>query len=415
MKSKTRKTSQKTRKIKPNPGPLLAIGYDPPAGLPAASERLLRAVQANFLSMLSHELKTPLMGVLNALTLLEEGGSGNRAGGWSAGELLGMARKSAQSLHSALTTLLDLAALESGNLRLQWKEMVFPSLARAWSSEIPGLRCESLRERARHAPVLGDAAKLRRTFLQIANAVSLIRKKGASFTLSAGERKLILQFTLDSKKEKEWDAFRLALTAAHEGGVFSPASAFSSSFGQLVQEEGGFLANESSALGSELFLSQEVLRLHGASLRIQGKPGKSAKVEIELPLMSPEEGLLQALRARLAQAQIEGGGVSLFLIRFSSPGEVGARARELEACVYRSSDSAYSLGEGRFALLLNDWVPEASPDLLRRVEKRIPSPFRASEVHAPRDGTESTALLAQANRKLKGSTKTPKKASRLRS
>src|SRR5690242_1434214 len=68
----------------------LAVGHHPRRTLSLQDEELYRAFQSNLLSLISHELKTPLMGILNALNILESG-----AGSFSVPELVAMARRNA--------------------------------------------------------------------------------------------------------------------------------------------------------------------------------------------------------------------------------------------------------------------------------------------------------------------------------
>src|SRR5947209_7480795 len=99
----------------------------------SSSTQLLHAFQANLLSLISHELRTPLTGILNSLTLLTE--NGELPNTVSRKELLDMALRNAHRLSHALVSLLELAAIESGNFHVKLREVELARLSRKILSE----------------------------------------------------------------------------------------------------------------------------------------------------------------------------------------------------------------------------------------------------------------------------------------
>lgn len=108
----------------------LAVGHaDVGLRLQPQDAELFKAFQGNLLSLISHELRTPLTAILNSLSLLSENETG-AAIGMPRGEVLEMAYRNAQRLNQTLSSLLDLAALESGTFHIKLREVELQRLAR---------------------------------------------------------------------------------------------------------------------------------------------------------------------------------------------------------------------------------------------------------------------------------------------
>lgn len=83
--------------------------------------RLLDDLKSNFVSTVSHEIKTPLTSIRMAVHLLEEGSVGELQPRQA--ELLKTAKEDISRLLRLLNNLLDLAHFEHGNPRMHWEEV----------------------------------------------------------------------------------------------------------------------------------------------------------------------------------------------------------------------------------------------------------------------------------------------------
>ena len=86
--------------------------------------RVASSARERFLATLSHEMRTPLNGILGMLELL-----GPHLDGEQPQTYLGTARDSAQRLHQLLSRLLDLVELETGNLTPETRPVLAADLA----------------------------------------------------------------------------------------------------------------------------------------------------------------------------------------------------------------------------------------------------------------------------------------------
>jgi len=97
----------------------LGIGHQPARILDPQDTELFQAFQSNLLSLISHELRTPLTGIINALGVIDNEGTSSEMGK----EFLSIARRNAQQLNHSLSSLLDLAAIESGAFHVRFTEI----------------------------------------------------------------------------------------------------------------------------------------------------------------------------------------------------------------------------------------------------------------------------------------------------
>lgn len=240
---------------------VVAVGHEPARQLTPQDEVLFRSFQSNLLSLVSHELKTPLMGVLNALTLLEEQDLG---GAFSVPELTVMAKKNALKLQSALASLLDLASLESKNFHVKLREVdlwrLVESKVKTLHSLLHGqeltISLECLLKEGQ--TLLADPQKLGRALeLALSYLLSRVQKK-TELKISVAPLEISLEFDLKPNGEQAWDESWMQGLAGFQGGVGSPSSVFSG----VLQSEQAFLSRTEEGLGSELLLIHEILKQH---------------------------------------------------------------------------------------------------------------------------------------------------------
>jgi signal transduction histidine kinase len=80
-------------------------------------------LKSNFLSIISHELRTPINGIQGVAQLLQE-----RPDDEESQELGQLVMTSSQRLLQTMESILKLARLESGDMRVQWQEFALPAL-----------------------------------------------------------------------------------------------------------------------------------------------------------------------------------------------------------------------------------------------------------------------------------------------
>lgn len=392
-------------------GDFLAVGHQPPQTLTPQDETLFKAFQSNLLSMISHELRTPLMGIINALSVFDEADpTGSSASGLSQSEIISMARRNALRLQKTLSTLLDLATIESGMFHARLREVDIARLTEGrilaqhfWLEEL-GLSAERTKLSS-HAqprssqPILGDPQKLGRAIDLCLQSIVPRCEAGSVIRWETSEQGILIRFQLQASAERAWkDSWSQAL-AGFEGGVTSPSSAFSAT----LQSEQAFLSRPDEGLGSELLLIHEIMRLHHGKFREDLK-GREVTLHLQLPVLSSEDALCTVLAARMDAVSLESGSlgsIALVLVDVPSGTVDGLQAR-LKALLFRASDAVYSLPtQNQVALILEDCKPEDAPKLLRRIEKSLGEPLQFGIVSAPADGFDPARLIELAQKRLR--------------
>ncbi|RKH67037.1 response regulator [Corallococcus aberystwythensis] len=237
------------------------------AALEAREAALEEAVRArdDFLSVASHELKTPLAAFRLQLDLIERGlGADARA---LMRERLFLTRRQVQRLASIVETLLDVSQLSAGPLSLVAEEvdlsaLVAEVLART-QEEAARVGCTlTLRK---PGPVLGrvDRARVEQVMENLlSNALKYGPGKPVEVHVEAEGRRVRLSVVdqgmgvRPEDQERIWERFERAVSVRNFGG-----------------------------LGLGLWITRQVVEAHGGSVGVRETPGGGATFSVSLPLM----------------------------------------------------------------------------------------------------------------------------------
>ena len=185
---------------------------------------MLRSFQANLVSLISHELKTPLMGILNALTWIESLTQS------ALDEPVAMARRNALALERNLATLLDMAEIELGSLHVKPREILLSALARSRSDiQAPKARALGLEihvEREEPSadasePVLADPIQMGKAIDAVYRLLFVKAQPATAIELRISSRTLAFSFVLQPDLRAEWEkVWQEARVAERAGGRF---------------------------------------------------------------------------------------------------------------------------------------------------------------------------------------------------
>ncbi|NOK18100.1 ATP-binding protein [Corallococcus carmarthensis] len=239
------------------------------AELSAREVVLQEAVRARdeFLSVVSHELKTPLAGFRLQLDLMERG-LGPEAHS-RLGERLLLTRRQVHRLATVVETLLDVSQLSSGPLSLKVEDVDFAALVAA---EVGQLREELAREGCEvtlriAAPVQGrfDRARLELVVQGLlSNALKYgpgkpveihVEQEGSCARLTVVDHGMGVR---PEDRERIWQRFERAVSVRNFGG-----------------------------LGLGLWIARQVVEAHGGSVGVSETPGGGATFTVTLPLSGP--------------------------------------------------------------------------------------------------------------------------------
>jgi CheY-like chemotaxis protein len=240
--------------------------------------------RARFLASLSHEVRTPLSGILGMTDLLLETKLDNEQQ-----EYVEAARLCAENLLELLNATLEYSALSAENIHLDDSEFALRELLESLASEFEvkarskGLRL--IRDFSPDLPqmAIGDGLRLRQILAHLAaNAVKFTHRGVVEIGASVrpvSEREFVLQL-------------RVADT-----GIGIPADQLQSVFESFRQLDTG-LSRQYSGLGLGLSLAQKIATLMHGQLSPSSKVGEGSTFRVEIPL-----GAANDLRLRPADSE----------------------------------------------------------------------------------------------------------------
>jgi two-component system, sensor histidine kinase len=222
------------------------------------------AVKSQFLATMSHEMRTPLHGILGTLRLLRGAPAGT-----DPGPQLDLVERTGEHLLGLINDVLDFSRLEAGRLEIQrvpfdvtgvLREAIELNMATAASKSL-GLHLTSGLPDQRW--VTGDPARVRQVLINlIGNAVKFTERGGVDVTAKVtGDR---LQFAVRDTG--------IGISREDAERIFDPFQQADSSFSRRF-----------AGTGLGLTISRELARAMGGDLRCDSTPGEGSTFTFEVP------------------------------------------------------------------------------------------------------------------------------------
>ncbi len=217
-----------------------------------------------FLAGLSHELRTPLNAILGFTHLLESEDDGPLS--TDAKEALGMIRTSGEHLKSLIDDILDLSAMETGQLRLTRQVVNVHALAeesvrqgRATVMDRP-VRLEV--DGVRNAFAWADPQRLRQVLGNlVSNALKATTEGVVRLTVDTGNTMVIVRVA-DSGRGIAPEVLQ---------AIFEP------------YKQAGDAAARSKGAGLGLAITHQLVLLHGGTVDAQSEPGRGSVFTVTFP------------------------------------------------------------------------------------------------------------------------------------
>lgn len=225
--------------------------------------------KSEFLDTMSHEMRTPLNGVLGMTgVLLAEALTPQQR------RYVELAHSSAQALLGLINDLLDLGKIESGKLEFEHVEFSLADLAGEFR-DLYGLRARDKRldfevrvDPAVPALIVGDPGRLRQILHNLlSNALKFTEKGEVGLDIhcapGAGDR-LMLGFTV------------------HDTGIGIPAEVQQALFQRFVQADSS-TTREFGGTGLGLAIVKQLCEQMGGDVTLHSQPGRGASFRCRLP------------------------------------------------------------------------------------------------------------------------------------
>ncbi|MGG5817553.1 ATP-binding protein [Falsiroseomonas sp. HW251] len=239
------------------------------------------AEKSDFLAFVSHEVRTPLNGVLGTLSLLLDTPLDAEQRAYAE-----TARRSAETLHWTVNELLDLSRIEAGRLELE--DIAFDPgepvreviAAQAAVAADKGLRLTATLDPALPARVMGDPRRLRQVVMNLVDNAIRFTAAGAVEVTAAVEGERIVFEVRDT-------------------GSGIPPGLRRRLFRRFQQADAG-TARRHGGSGLGLMICRRLVGLMGGQIGVESEPGEGSVFRFDLPLR-PAEGSAEAPRAPVVE------------------------------------------------------------------------------------------------------------------
>jgi signal transduction histidine kinase len=231
-----------------------------------AAEAAVR-IREEFLSIASHELKTPLTILLGSAQLFQQ--RAQRSGHLSERDAQAFARimQQGQKLNHMIHRLLDVSRIDQGRLKLEFGTLDLSVLVRRAVAELQG---ETTRHRfailGSDAPVViaGDELRLEQVVQNLLGNAVKYSPRGGQITVT---------LTADAEQVR---------LLVQDQGIGVP----SADLPRLVERfyrAGNVSGTHISGVGIGLYVVQEIINLHGGQLTLASQEGEGSTFSVTLP------------------------------------------------------------------------------------------------------------------------------------
>jgi NtrC-family two-component system sensor histidine kinase KinB len=228
--------------------------------------RRLDEIKSSMLSVVSHELKTPLTSIRMGVHLLLEERIGLLTPQQT--ELMLAVREDSDRLNQIVENLLDMGRIESGralmDLQPERPERLIAKAVERMSSAFQDRGIDFVSDVSQDLPaVLADAPRIELVFVNLLNNALRFTPAGGHVRVSATADKDAVQFTVE------------------DTGPGIPAQYQDRIFERFFRAPG---QSKGSGAGLGLAIAKEILAAHDGSIRVESREGHGSKFSFTLPL-----------------------------------------------------------------------------------------------------------------------------------
>ncbi len=239
------------------------------AGLSVLTDKLKRVSEAksDFVSNISHEFRTPLTSIKEAISLILEGATGKVTG--KQGKFLEIAHRNVERLTHLADNLLDLSKLEAGKREMK-RELI--SVRDIAEDVVAGLRTQAegkgLEVRnllPKELPkIYADAECISQVFTNLLSNAIKFTPQGGRIALDGADKGEDLELTVS------------------DAGVGIPVEKFETIFDRYQQLDVGSLKGVKGT-GLGLAITKDIIKAHKGEIWVESELGKGSTFSFTLP------------------------------------------------------------------------------------------------------------------------------------
>lgn len=248
-------------------------------------------MKAEFVANVSHQIRTPLNGILGTLNLIEFAHLNEEEKGY-----MTMARQSGQSLLSLVNSVLDFSALSSGKIKLRLERLNLQNLIEsvlalhANTEAGKGLEMICVYDRKVPIEVVGDMARIHQALNNlIGNAVKFTYDGSVQVRVSV----MPPPSSFNQSLLPDQKLFQIAI---RDTGVGISATEMKHLFEPYTRRQNSAAHREFGGCGLGLAITKSLVDLMGGEIHVESLEGEGSQFSMLLPMkMSVQEAPLQEM------------------------------------------------------------------------------------------------------------------------
>lgn len=217
-----------------------------------------------FISIASHELKTPLTSVIGYVQLLQR--SVKKYEDTSVDNYLNRTNLQLGKLQNLIGDLLDISKIENGKIEFNKKVFDFNAMLKSAIDIVQQTQeCSIIQNKSVEAEVYGDEVRIEQVIINyLTNAIKY----------SPDCKEVHIESSITSANE--------ILFKVRDFGIGIPEEVQSQLFEKFYRVEGS--ATRFQGLGIGLYISSEIIKRHNGICGVNSKPGKGSEFWFKIPL-----------------------------------------------------------------------------------------------------------------------------------
>jgi len=245
----------------------------------------LEHVRQEFLSNVSHDLRTPLTAILAFIETLEEGAIDDRE---ASHRFLSIIRCNATRMHDLINDILELSAIEAGNVQVRAEQVelspIVTDVIASLASKAAAASIVLSNAVARDAMVFADARRLEQMLTNLVeNGIKFNRENGVvtikfESGVQTNEKRRSGQEPMQSKSEAA-ERDKIIIEDTGEG---IPAQHLERLFERFYRVDRA-RSRDMGGTGLGLAIVKHLARAHGGEVSVSSELGKGSTFTIELP------------------------------------------------------------------------------------------------------------------------------------
>ena len=380
--------------------------------LKKANEELARLsqIKADFISTASHELRTPMTSIKNAIDIILRRKAGDVTEVQE--RFLSMAIRNIDRLANLLNDLLDISRIEAKKWKLYFSKMhIRHCIENAINTVKPLANEKSITLETIIDPDLpptySDSARIDEVIINLlGNAIKFTSDNG-TITIHVSQ--------IENLSGTSGAREQFLCVSVIDNGVGIPEDSIDHVFERFYQVEKSLSAKKQRGSGLGLSICKNIVEAHGGTIQCKSKEGEGSTFSFTIPINNIEKRFYNGLDEELLRAGNEDKALSILLCKiyeseqFSKvydnrePEEALQLVKDkiMKGKVKKTDIIVGSPVDGELLLIMSDTDSREATIVKKRIEEYVTvdcPPFMVSTATFPKDGSSAKDMVAFARK-----------------